>query len=456
MQHPIPMPLAAVRQEMSACIKCAACMPVCPTYREARRESMGPRGRLALAVAMLEGGLDPADGVMGPIGSCIDCRACVPACPRHIPLADVFYAAKATLAQARAGGLVATLLRRVSHRVIVGNRFRPLLAPGRLAMAIYHGVADSSPLARLFPFFRAGRKRALPDVVARPLTDRYPEVITVPDPRGRVAFFPGCVINFTGTDIGRATLSALTRLGVEVVLPRDAPCCGIPLLSLGDREGARQVARDVVARYGAIQADWVITACASCGTTLRDTYPQLLKGDAAAQALAARVLDVTEYLTRHTDYAARAGMLTQTITYHDPCHMARGMNVTAEPRRILRDIAGDGFKEMEAPDTCCGFGGLFSALHYDLALEVGARKVERVRQSGARVVATGCPGCQMQMTDTLARGGVPARVLHTVELLDMALDAPPAASVVAGSVSRNVSFWNGRRKGPQKTQQQHD
>jgi len=106
----------------------------------------------------------------------------------------------------------------------------------------------------------------------------------------------------------------------------------------------------------------------------------------------------------------------------------RGMGVTDPPRRILDRLAGAGFTEMEGADRCCGFGGLFSALHYDLALQVGERKARSVADTGATVVATGCPGCQMQMTDSLARNRTPARVVHTIELLDQALDAGPPVS----------------------------
>jgi len=421
-------PLEALREDLAACIKCAACIPACPTYPTTRRESMGPRGRLAIAVGLLEGQLTGADGAFGPISSCIDCRACVPACPRHIPLADVFYAAKAALAHGETGGFQARLLRVTSHAILVKNRLRTAMRLGRPFVWLYRRLADANPLARLLPFYRHGRKRVLPALVKRPMTDDYPEVVAAEGaPKGKVAFFPGCVINFTSTDIGHATVRALHKLGVEVVIPREAPCCGIPLLSVGDREGAREVARDVIRRYGGLDVDAVVTACASCGTTLRDTYPGLL-GTPEATAFASKVMDVSEYITGRTDYVARAGHLDLDVTYHDPCHLVRGMKVTEAPRRILAHVAGDGFREMEGADRCCGFGGLFSALHYDLALDVGARKAASVEAAGAGVVATGCPGCQMQMTDSLARAGVQARALHTVELLDRALPDVPNVS----------------------------
>jgi len=433
-------PLEDVRGVLAACIKCGACMPVCPTYREEHRESMGPRGRLALAMGLLQGDIAAAEGVALPISSCIDCRACVPVCPRHLPLDEVFYAAKAELAVRGGGGLRGIgvwLLRRATHFIVAGNRFGYFLGPGRLFGALYRGISDTSPVARLLPFFHGGRKRELPGVRSRPLTSSYPEVISPPPGvavRGRVAFFPGCVINFTSTDIGHATLRALGRLGVEVVMPGDAPCCGIPLLSLGDREGARSVARDVMARYGNLQVDALLTACASCGTTLRDTYPVLFAGQPGmqqqARQFASRVLDVTEYVLGHTDFADRAARLDMAVTYHDPCHLVRGMGVTEEPRQILRTVTS-GFVEMREADRCCGFGGLFSALHYGLSLEVGARKVQAVAASGAPVVATGCPGCQMHMNDTLARGGVSATVLHTIEVLDRALEAGTARQDVS-------------------------
>jgi glycolate oxidase iron-sulfur subunit len=428
MPEPQAMPLWGVQDQLASCIQCAACVPACPTYAAVRRETVSPRGRLALAVGLLEGQVRPAEGAFAAISSCIDCRACVPACPRHIPLAEVFYAAKAQLAALGGGGIAARLLRLVSRWVLVRNRLRLALHLGRPLVTLYHGIADASPVAKVLPFFRDGRKRVLPDLARQPMTDEYPEVIRVRRPRGRVAFFPGCVINFTATEIGHATISALHKLEVEIVLPDEAPCCGIPLLSVGEREGAKRVARDVIRRYGSLDVDAIVTACASCGTTLRDTYPLLLADteDAeAARAFAARVMDVTEYVTARTAYAERAGRVVGAVTYHDPCHLVRGMGVTEEPREILTRLAGEGFTEMDGADRCCGFGGLFSALHYDMALEVGADKARSVAASGAKVVATGCPGCQMQMTDSLERGGVTARVVHTMELLDMALDPPP-------------------------------
>ena len=429
-------PLSALREEMAACIKCAACMPVCPTYQEERRESRGPRGRLALAVGLLEGRLRGDEGAVAPISSCIDCRACVPACPRHIPLAEVFYAAKGELSRQGSAGWPVRLLAATTRHILLKRWMAALLPLGRMALSFYHGIADGSPVARFFPFFRNGKKRNLPDIVQQPMTGAWPEVVTpAGEVKGRVAFFPGCVINFTGTDIGHATVRALSKLGVEVVIPRDAPCCGIPLLSLGDRAAAREVARDVINRYSGLEVDWVITACASCGTTLRDTYPTLVPGE-ESRDFAAKVLDVAEFITRHTDYRERAGHLDVNVTYHDPCHLVRGMGVTEEPREILRRVAGGGFKEMAEADTCCGFGGLFSALHYDLSLKVGANKAGNVADSGASLVATGCPGCQMQMHDTLSRAGVNARVVHTVELLDRALEGEN----VSPNVSRLVSL----------------
>jgi len=437
---PSAPPLEALREDMAACIKCAACIPACPTYPTTRRESMGPRGRLAIAVGLLEGELTGRDGAFAAISSCIDCRACVPACPRHIPLADVFYAAKAELARADTGGFQARVLKAASHAILVKNRLRAAMRFGRPFVWLYRRLSDRNPLARLLPFYRHGRKRILPALVKRPMTDDYPEVVPTAGARkGRVAFFPGCVINFTATDIGHATVRALHKLGVEVVIPREAPCCGIPLLSVGDREGAREVARDVIRRYGGLTVDAIVTACASCGTTLRDTYPGLL-GTPEARAFAVRVMDISEYITARTDYVARAGKLDLAVTYHDPCHLVRGMKVTEPPRRILAHVAGAGFREMEGADRCCGFGGLFSALHYDLALDVGARKAASVEAAGAGVVATGCPGCQMQMTDSLARAGVQARALHTVELLDRALPDVPYVSIAREAPTRGETF----------------
>ncbi|MBI3813823.1 MAG: (Fe-S)-binding protein, partial [Nitrospinae bacterium] len=103
---------------------------------------------------------------------------------------------------------------------------------------------------------------------------------------------------------------------------------------------------------------------------------------------------------------------------HDPCHLRRGQKVIYPPREILKNIPGMEYIEMEDADRCCGGGGTFSLQHYDLSVSIGKYKAEKIKKTGADIVATACPSCQMQLSDILNRAGIKAKVVHTVQLLE--------------------------------------
>jgi glycolate oxidase iron-sulfur subunit len=172
------------------------------------------------------------------------------------------------------------------------------------------------------------------------------------------------------------------------------------------------------------EVEAVITLCATCGSTLKDLYPKLFPGE-ETEALAGKIMDFQEYLLSKNpalvDGSRSEKRSSLRVTYHDPCHLNRGMGVRDAPRTLLKNLPGVTYVEMEEADRCCGGGGLFSLSHYDLSLKIGRRKVERIIESGADVVATACPSCQMHLTDLLQREGLGIRVAHVCELLDEAL-----------------------------------
>jgi glycolate oxidase iron-sulfur subunit len=197
---------------------------------------------------------------------------------------------------------------------------------------------------------------------------------------------------------------------------------------------ARKVAGKNLALFAVLDVEAIITACASCGMTLKKDYPTLLKdsanGDRARlTAFSQKVTDVHEFVRRKGTALPKGGEVSTAspektrVTFHDPCHLKRGLGVHQSPREILGSLPDTAFVEMEGADACCGFGGTFSLSHYDLAAEIGQKKADSVRNSGAQVVATGCPGCKIHIADSLHRGGAEVRVVHTMELLDGVLDA---------------------------------
>jgi len=428
--------LASVKNEVSKCIKCGICMAGCPTYAVTKDETMVARGRLSLIGANIEGRLETSDILDNTITSCIGCLTCEVNCPSGVKVGEIIFAAKAQMAENRGLGITG----RFMSRAVVGQRW-PLSIIMRFSsipLKIYDLLPDKWPFTAVLPFVRKERKRKLPSVGIRPLTASYPEIVKTKSKKvkGRVAFFPGCVINYSTQDIGRATISVLNKLGYDVIIPEGQYCCGIPLLSLGDMETAQKVAVKNIELFLKYDVEAIIISCATCGHTLKKEYPVLLNHlmngkFEMVRNFSDKVTDIHEFVYREgkacTERSLRSGDGVASgdkfrVTYHDPCHLKKGLGIYQSPREILRSISNAEFIEMDEADACCGFGGIFSLNHYDLASDIGERKAESIRRSSAQVVATGCPGCKIHIEDSLNRAGLSVSVKHTVELLDEALE----------------------------------
>jgi Fe-S oxidoreductase len=231
--------------------------------------------------------------------------------------------------------------------------------------------------------------------------------------RGRVAFFPGCAVTYFQPDIGQAARVVLDSLGYEVVIPSGLACCGRPYLSLGDRSAAEDLARKNAGILSSLDAEVIVTACASCGLTFKKDYPALLAPSGGEHV---RVLDIHEFLDGKLDGVVLRPV-RERVTWHDPCHLGRGQGLAKTARGVLRAVPGIELAEMQEPDRCCGFGGVMRMSHPSLSGAIGGRKARDIMTTGAQRVVTGCPGCRMQIADSLRRAGSSASVVHTVQVL---------------------------------------
>ena len=154
------------------------------------------------------------------------------------------------------------------------------------------------------------------------------------------------------------------------------------------------------ALFEALEVDTVVTACASCGLTFKKEYPKLLRPGVKTPV----VLDIHEFLSGRI-----AGLnlhpVRKSVTFHDPCHLGRGQGLSRTMRDLLQAVPGLSLVEMQDPDRCCGFGGVMRITHRALSDGIAADKVYDIIATRAAVVATGCPGCCMQIADALRRHG---------------------------------------------------
>jgi glycolate oxidase iron-sulfur subunit len=178
--------------------------------------------------------------------------------------------------------------------------------------------------------------------------------------------------------------------------------------------------------------DYLVTACATCASTIIKLWPSLLKHAdknllKKIHALAERTVDISWLMEKRFDIFSRistASDVKMDVTYHDPCHHKKSLGVFNEPRQVLL-ASGCNLKEMAESDTCCGMGGSFNLDHYDLSRKIGLKKAGHIIDTGCTTVATSCPACMMQISDMLARLNKPVRVRHPVEIYARALSGNP-------------------------------
>ena len=238
----------------------------------------------------------------------------------------------------------------------------------------------------------------------------------------RVAFFPGCMGDKLYTDMSKACLKVFAHHGVGVYMPSGLTCCGLPALASGDREGA---VKQILANADALKKgnfDYIVTPCGSCTATFKEWWPELaplapVEYRAAIGALAAKVMDINAFLIDVLKPEAPPQKAdARKVTYHDPCHLKKSLGISSQPRSVVKLNPAYELVEMAEADRCCGCGGSFNLFHYDLSKTIGLRKRNNVVSSGARIAASGCPACMMQLTDMLARHNDAVIVKHPVEL----------------------------------------
>jgi glycolate oxidase iron-sulfur subunit len=245
--------------------------------------------------------------------------------------------------------------------------------------------------------------------------------------RYRVAFMAGCIANVSFARLNEATVRVLQRNGCEVVIPKDQGCCGALHVHSGLPEDARKLARRNIDAVLSGGFDAIITNAAGCGSTLKE-YGELLEGDpkyaAKAHEFSRLMRDVTEFLAG-IELDTRMGPVDATVTYQDSCHLAHGQRVRTAPRKLLAAVPGLTFVEMPGADLCCGSAGIYNIVQNEMSSAILGRKMEAVNSTHAAIIATANPGCMLQLQAGVRLHGSNQRVLHVVEILDLAYNAAP-------------------------------
>ncbi len=409
------------REEIERCVRCGTCRSVCPTLDTVRRESHCARGRLALIEAYLNGE-ELGERYMKYIKECTLCGACYSSCPNEINTPEIVLSARAEYVKKNGLPPLTTFtlksllepapLTKLALRVVT-----------KLKGLLFKSTSFENGLVSRFSLPVVGEGRLVPEPADPFFLDRA-HIRAISDRKDygklKVGFFVGCGINYLLPSIGESTVRVLEQAGINVVVPQEQVCCGIPALSMGDTRTAKRVMSknlEVFEQYG---FERIVTSCATCGHTLKSIFRVVLGNEPGmkerVEEFTRKIRDITEFLVDELDYSGQKGEKKGVVTYHDPCHLRRFQGISEQPRRLLEESPYE-FRGMKNPCRCCGLGGGVSLTNYELSMKIAERKAENIKRCGADVVATACPGCIVQLKDALYHHNVRAKVVHVVELL---------------------------------------
>jgi glycolate oxidase iron-sulfur subunit len=454
---------------MRQCIHCGFCLPTCPTYAVLGVEMDSPRGRIYQMQAVAEGRLAISDDFIEHMNCCLGCRACETACPSGVQFGKLIEAAREQIQletttisvededihdselysslfsptiNASMQSFTATALRRfffdfmLPSRLITSFVFAGLKLyqrSGLQTLVRRTGLLDAinalpTPFQGKLKLPETLMPYASGDLLPTPLPEVTP---ALGQQRFRVGFISGCIMDQVFRDINEATIRVLTANGCAVITPTEQQCCGALHVHAGEAEHGRELARHNIDVFESYNCDAIIINSAGCGSTLKE-YGHLLRDDpiyaSRAAAFSAKVKDIGEFLAS-IDWNRDMGELSYTVAYHDACHLAHGQKIRQQPRQLLQAIPGITMVPLKESDWCCGSAGIYNITNQEMATQLLERKMDNIVATGASVIATGNPGCMMQIALGVRERGLEMNVVHPVQLLDEAYSAGGLYSV---------------------------
>ncbi len=453
---------------MRQCIHCGFCLPTCPTYAVLGVEMDSPRGRIYQMQAVAEGRLGITDDFVEHMYCCVGCRACETACPSGVQFGKLIEAAREQIqltpaeanspAQIEAGSLNDTgsdlapkstslallLLRRFFFDLMLPSR--PVLSLVFAGLKLYQrsGLQAFAHQTGIFDIINAlptpfqGKLKVPEALMDKAKGDLIPEQLPEITPalgqkRYRVGFISGCIMDQVFHDINEATIRVLAANGCEVITPLQQSCCGALHVHGGEAEHGRELARHNIAVFEQYNCDAIIINSAGCGSTIKE-YGHLLRDDPAyaqrAKAFSEKVKDISEFLAG-IELNTGMGELPLTVAYHDACHLVHGQKIRQQPRQLLKTIPGLKLVDLKEADWCCGSAGIYNITNQEMANELLERKMKHIADTGAAIIATGNPGCMMQIAMGARERGLQVAVMHPIQLLDDAYRAGGAYTLTA-------------------------
>ena len=413
------------------CVHCGFCLPVCPTYVLWGQEMDSPRGRIYLMKMASEGTAEMNAKWVSHFDSCLGCMACMTACPSGVDYGKLIEATRAQIERKTERSRGEKLHRRFVFETFTRpERLRqmrwPLLAYQKSGL---QAVVRGSGLLKLLPKRARAMEALLPKLGPREMVAEVTPAVGAK--RRRAGLLLGCVQREFFPQVNAATVRVLAAEGCEVVAPREQPCCGALLVHAGEETAAVEFAKKAIEAFERANVETIVTNAAGCGSNVKE-YGHLLRDEPEyaerAKVFAAKCKDITEILAE-LEPRAKRNTLKLRVAFHDSCHLQHAQGVRTQPRALLSSIPGLEIAEIPEAAICCGSAGIYNLVQPDAANALGDRKANLIAPLKTDVVATGNPGCVLQLQASLARCGCETPVVHTIQLLDASIRGESSESL---------------------------
>jgi glycolate oxidase iron-sulfur subunit len=440
------------------CVHCGLCTAACPTYVETGNENDGPRGRIYLMRAVVDGRMDLTDKVRHHLDLCLDCRSCETACPSGVQYGRLIEPFRVEMEQRSSAGHGSTSTSEKHqpdwfHRWILHglfpsrSRMKWALMPARWMQKLkLDRLLEKSGLTKLLPE-RFQRMQAQLPVLKSPLPE-LPEFLPAKGvKRAKVALFIGCVADAMFRHVHWATARVLQENGCDVVIPRSQGCCGAIHYHSGAAGPAMGLMNQNVTAFDDSSLDAIIVNVAGCGAMLKD-YSHIteeleqLKGHSTSTSTSpghhqaqpkmsgfcAKIKDISEFLMTLGPIKPE-GRIEAVVAYQDACHLQHAQKIRQQPRDLLKLIPGVSLRAINEAELCCGAAGSYNLTQPDMADRLGQRKVICLLEVKPDIIVSGNAGCSLQLQAQLKKAGSNAAVVHPMELLDLSYRKLPVSQL---------------------------
>jgi len=423
--------LSREKEKILACVHCGLCLESCPTYLVTGNENDSPRGRIYLMRAVEEGRLQPNSAAFeSHINRCLGCRACEQVCPAGVEYGNLLEGARSEItSQKKQQRGLAYLLQSwlLCYIWLYPKRLRILFSAARIVRdiripALLNKTGIPAILSPRLAFALALLDSSSPAPLNFAENENVAEEKEMPaiaEKKRSVMLFKGCVTEGLFARINKATVRVLKVNQRATKIPFEQTCCGALHAHSGDLEGAKTLARRNIEVFGDDDSP-IITNAGGCGAALSN-YGHLLAEDAEyalrAKSFSARVRDIGQELSGEAILSSRCAG-SDAVTYDSSCHLDYGQHASGDSLQMLLS-ANVNYVPLQGSNVCCGGAGIYNLLEPELSSLILREKLDNIKNTGAKILATGNPGCHMQI-----RAGMnflknsDLKVCHPVEILD--------------------------------------